>query len=129
MPDVSGRWKGSLRSSYIENGHNVSIPIVFEITQKFSGISVHSYTETSESISNCDVACVQRTDDEYYLIYTYENSPNTYGAGTMQRHGGTAKLKLLEKARQLRGTYFNDLGNKGDLSLDFESPTLLRRYS
>jgi SMODS-associating 2TM, beta-strand rich effector domain len=128
VPDLNGRWIGTLRSSYIENGQNKEIPIILEIRQRFSKVSVDSYTATSDATSHSSTATVQEIGEDFVLIFHYENIPNTMKAGTMQQHQGTARLKLIEGERVLHGRYFNDLGNYGDISVQFKSATLKHRY-
>ncbi len=126
FPDLRGRWKGTLRSSYKENGANVEIPCYLEILQTFSTIFIRSYYERSESESA--VANFMDTNGQNYLFYTYDNEPNSLKSGTMETHKGTVKLKCVKPERKLIGSYFNSIGNHGEVTFEFERENLLWRF-
>ena len=47
----------------------------------------------------------------------------------MQAHKGTVKLKYLPKEKKLIGTYFNSIGNHGEVEFEFEQSDLLGRFA
>ena len=126
VPDLNGCWKGTHRSSHIQDGKNVVVDAYLEIVQTFSKITVHAYYEKSESYGV--VAGFGELGGEIYLYYIYDNEPNSLKGGGMQNHRGTVKLKCLPNERKLIGTYFNSIGNSGDVQLDFKNRVLLGRF-
>lgn len=127
FPDLRGRWKGKQRSSYKENGNNVEVPSCLEISQTFSKIFVCACYERSQSESV--VANFAELNNESYLFYTYDNEPNSLKSGTMQAHKGTVKLKYLPSENKLIGTYFNSIGNSGEVDFEFEQYDLIKRFA
>lgn len=126
FPDLRGRWGGTQRSTYKEDSKNVEIPAYLEISQTFSKISTRAYYQRSQSESA--VANFTELNGESYLFYTYDNEPNSLKAGTMEAHKGTVKLKFLPKENRLIGSYFNSIGNQGEVSFEFEQHDLLCRF-
>lgn len=126
FPNLNGRWKGKQQSSYKESEKNMEVPACLEISQSFSKICVRAFYEKSQSES-C-VASFAGLNGDVYLFYTYDNEPNSLKAGTMQNHKGTAKLKYLPKENKLLGLYFNSIGNRGEMNLDFEQNNRLYRF-
>ena len=126
-PDLRGRWKGKQRSSRKENGKNVESPSYLEISQTFSRIFVRTLYEKSQSESV--VANVLELNGEKCLFYTYENEPNSLKFGTMQEHKGTVKLRYLGCEKELTGTYFNSIGNHGEMDFQFEQDRLIGQFA
>lgn len=123
FPDLRGRWKGTLRSSY----NNIEThKIYIEITQKFSCIHIHAYFKASQSASA--VASFTELNKKTYLFYTYDNEPNSLKKGTMQNHKGTVKIDCSAKDKKLNGFYFNSICNQGDIALEFEQRGLKCRF-
>ena len=127
FPDLNGRWKGKQISSHKENGDNVILPAYLEVTQTFSNICIRIYYQKSESESW--ITCFSEINGSEYLFYIYDCDPNSLKAGTMQNHKGTVKLKYLGKENKLIGTYFNSIGNQGDMVFEFEQQKLLYRFN
>ncbi len=126
LPDLRGRWTGTLRSSYKTKGRNVKIPFCLEVEQSFSCIRVAAYYEKSQSESK--VASFSNIDNCIYLYYTYDNEPNSLKVGGMQNHKGTAKIMYIPMENRLVGFYFNSIGNHGDLNLKFSERKLYYRF-
>lgn len=127
FPDLRGRWKGVQRSSHQDNGINVEVQSCIEISQTFSKIYVHAYYQRSQSESA--VADFTELNGQNYLFYTYDNEPNSLKSDTMEAHKGTVKLKYLPKENKLIGSYFNSMGNHGEVSLEFEQSDLICRFN
>lgn len=127
VPDLRGRWRGKQRSSHKEKGKNVEIPSCIEISQNFSRIFVRACYERSQSESV--IANFAELNGEIYLFYTYDNEPNSLKSGTMQAHKGTVKLKYFSKENKLTGTYFNSIGNHGEVDFEFEQRDLMGRFN
>lgn len=123
FPNLRGRWKGTLRSSY---NNNETHDFYLEITQRFSCIHIHAYFMASQSASA--VASFTELNEKKYLFYTYDNEPNSLKKGTMQNHKGTVKLDCSANDKNLSGFYFNSIGNQGDLALEFEQKDLKYRF-
>lgn len=127
VPDVRGRWIGKQRSTRIEDGENVVNDVAIEIKQSFSKIIVQAFYEHSSSESI--VADFYELNSEYYLYYTYDNDPNSLKYGTMQIHRGTAKLQFNNYEKSLSGSYFNSIGNNGEIDVKFKQNRLVGRLS
>lgn len=127
FPDLHGRWRGKQRSSYKQNGVNVEVQSFLEISQTFSKLLVRAYYEKSQSESVS--ANFTEVNGESYLFYTYDNEPNSLKSGTMEAHKGTIKLKYLPKENRLIGSYFNSIGNRGEVDFDFEQYDLIYRFA
>lgn len=115
IPDLNGRWKGHIMSSYHLNNQNYPISVV--ITQQWSKILVRLETEKSDSKS---IAASFLTDDPTSpeLIYVYDNDPINMAPESMHAHSGTAKLRLTGST--LRGKYYTGRGREttGDIVLE-----------
>jgi len=117
-PDLCGRWIGKQRSSYKENDGNVESDVAIEIKQSFSKIIVRAFYQ--KSLSESVVADFYELNDENYLFYTYDNDPISLKSGTMEKHRGTTKLQYFHKEKRLIGTYFNSMGNTGEIEVTFQ---------
>ncbi len=126
FPDLRGRWKGAQCSSYKENGVNVQVQSCLEICQTFSKIFVRAYYERSQSESA--VASFAAMNGRIYLFYTYDNEPSSKRSGTMEVHKGTVKLKYLPREKRLIGSYFNSIGNCGEVNFHFEGYDLMDKF-
>ncbi len=126
VPDLRGRWKGKQKSSYKENSNNIEILSFIEIKQNFSKIIVQAYYAKSQSESV--VASFYKISDDVYLFYTYDSEPNSLKGSTMEMHKGTVKLKYLPGENKLIGSYFNSIGNRGEMNFDFEQREYLCRF-
>jgi hypothetical protein len=126
FPNLNGRWKGTQQSSYIENGKNIQVDGKLEVTQTFSKICVRGYYNKSDSESIA--ASFAECNDQVYLFYTYDNDPSSLKTGTMQKHKGSAKIKLLPTENKIRGCYWNSIGNYGEMDYELEQKQLLGRF-
>ena len=126
VPDLNGRWVGTQRSSYKKNGQNICISSCLEIVQTFSKIIIRSYYEKSKSENT--VADFYDINGEGLLYYNFDNDPNSLKQGTMQRHRGTVKLRYVPRERKLIGEYYNDIGNNGEMTFNYEQDSFLCRF-
>lgn len=127
FPNLNGRWKGTQISSYKdENGKNVEVEGRLEVSQTFSKICVRGYYKKSESESVS--GSFSEYNDQVYLFYTYDNDPSSLKTGTMQRHKGSGKIKLLPTENKIKGCYWNSIGNYGEMDYEFEQKELLSRF-
>jgi hypothetical protein len=128
VPNLNGRWIGKQRSTYKDaDGNNVSADGVLEIRQTFTSISVNTYYQKSYSSSK--VGNFARNNPICYLYYTFDNEPNSMIEETMQMHKGTVKLNYLSDSNQIKGTYFNSIGNIGDMTYSYQQKELLDCFS
>ena len=91
VPNLSGRWRGHLISSF--DGHLKHHDLMINIFQTWTQISVFLTTETSIS---CSCAAVIQLDDPdgLSLTYQYQSQPLANAMRTMHMHYGTAVLRL-----------------------------------
>jgi hypothetical protein len=109
-PNLSGRWKGQLKS----NTHNIEVDIVLNIEQHWSKISITSSFDKSTSSSfSAAILCSKALP---VLIYNYHNTPFYRKSDTMTRHIGTVEL-TLKNAQTLVGNYFNSGDRKSEGSI------------
>src|ERR1700741_3004367 len=91
VPNLTGRWRGYLISSF--DGHTRRHDLMINIFQTWTQIGVFLTTETSMSRS-C-AAVIQVDDpDGLALIYQYQNQPLANAMRTMHMHYGTAMLRM-----------------------------------
>ena len=103
MPDLTGRWRGFLVSSF--DGHVKRHDVLLQIFQTWTQVSV--YLTTFTSISRSSSAEIQVSDPEgVSLTYQYQNQPLSYAMKSMHMHYGTAMLRLSEEGEGLAGEYY-----------------------
>src|SRR5438876_6914788 len=91
VPDLEGRWRGYLITSY--DGHAKRYPLMINIFQSWTEIIV--YLTTPMSMSRSSTAVIQMDDPEgAALIYQYQNQPLADAMKTMHMHYGTAMLRV-----------------------------------
>ena len=114
VPDLNGRWGGTIKSSYESGAQDHQIDVF--ITQQWSKILVR--LEAGESYSK-SIAASFLTDDPSSpeLVYVYDNDPEAMTPESMHSHGGTAKLRITDSG--LQGQYYTGQGRRtiGDISL------------
>jgi hypothetical protein len=102
VPDLSGRWRGFLVSSF--DGHTKRHDVLLQIFQSWTQVSI--YLTTITSMSRSSVAEIQVSDPEgISLIYQYQNQPLSYAMKSMHMHQGTAVLRLSD-GNCLAGEYY-----------------------
>ena len=112
IPDLNGKWKGSVYSSY--NHHKNSVTVT--IKQTWNKIRIELKSSTSTSASEIAVfVCESPTD--YFLHYCYKNEPRSSSKDTMHAHRGTARLRVKDNG--LEGEYYTgrDRSTHGELRL------------
>jgi len=102
VPDLSGRWRGFLVSSF--DDHTKRHDVLVQIFQSWTQVSI--YLTTITSMSRSSVAEIQVSDPEgISLIYQYQNQPLSYAMKSMHMHHGTAMLRLSD-GNCLAGEYY-----------------------
>jgi hypothetical protein len=102
IPNLAGRWRGYLVSSYDAHQKRHEVPL--QIFQNWTQIVI--FLTTASSISHSRSAMIQLDDPEgVSLIYQYENHPLSYATKGMHMHYGTAMLRLADNDT-LAGHYY-----------------------
>lgn len=129
FPNLNGRWKGTIISSY--DSRNSKIATFLEIRQTFSDVFIDMYTEKSRSTSLI-ADFIKAKNDQIELHYEYSNEPNEKADTTMHGHNGVVRLTYLEDKGLLKGSYYNanrhERGHIGSLEFRFQGKNLLRRF-
>jgi len=118
LPDLNGRWTGTLRSSYDDftKTHDIDLTV----KQSWTRLIVELTTAQSSSKSDTGSVYVNRAA-EPTLVYTYLNTPSPSQLATMAIHTGTTQLELRGSAqgKRLRGHYYNGRGrgNYGEIDV------------
>lgn len=109
IPDLSGRWTGTLRSSYDDMATEYDCAIV--IRQTWTRIAVVLTTKTSRSENLVAGVLINGVDDAL-LVYEYLNQPLMDAPATMEAHQGHVTLRLERKgdADVLAGEYYSGRG-------------------
>lgn len=108
-PNLNGRWVGFLNSSFKQGGQNMIVPVTLEIHQTASSVSVRACFEKAQS--ECVIADFETIKDRLFLCYLYDNTLDGKVSGTASHDRGAVMLEYFEKdkAKTLKGYYFNDL--------------------
>lgn len=124
IPDLSGTWRGTLRSSL--NSFRYEREITAEVQQSWTRISIRLHTKSSASRSL--LASILTAGDLGTVVsYQYLNEPKADRPVdtkyAMHAHRGTAWLNLSETGDVLEGEYHTgkDRKNFGTLSLTRQS--------
>ncbi|WP_417431677.1 hypothetical protein [Halpernia sp.] len=133
IPDINGRFEGTMTSSYIDpvTNQKIILDCVMEITQTASNIHVHTYigrkgNQTSSSETICEVL-KKKPNNFYTLFYNYGNISNLNVE--FNDHKGTAYLDYFPDVRSFKGNYFNERLNKGVIEVKFKSNKLIGRFN
>jgi hypothetical protein len=108
-PNLSGIWKGTLRSSY----HNweKELPAVLEIEQTWNKICIIGKFNDSSSFSYTTSIKVNNGGG-VKILYSYKNDIKTEWADSpFSDHKGYASLSLSRDGNTLQGEYFNNPSN------------------
>ena len=114
VPDLNGKWEGSVQSSYDDYSSAQCVSVV--ILQRWSKMSIRLDSMSSRSRS---IAATLRTDHiDPELSYLYVNDPRSNAQDTMNTHKGTTILNL--SGSTLEGDYYTDRGRReiGTITLD-----------
>jgi hypothetical protein len=109
VPYIAGRYEGHVESSY--DGKNY--PVVVEIQQTLTNVTVCLYTERSSSYSF--MATIGKNGNgNAVLTYAYKNTPRTVSTDEdMRAHDGLVSLEIFPAEHRLNGYYFNDPRERG----------------
>lgn len=122
IPNLNGKWKGSLTSSY--NGE--TIPMEMDIEQTWSKISFQSTFPKTNSNSYSNVAAIYvEGNNGTEISFAFKNDSYSV-ADKIQSYNGYNILKLINK-NKIKARYFNDRdnpnpdfkgGNKGTFEIE-----------
>jgi hypothetical protein len=133
VPDLNGRYRGSLSSSY--NGKSVKKDCVIEIFQTASKTTIYLFSsndqkERSYSKSVSEVIH-EEEDNEHQIFFAYYN----YGSDDkkLSGHEGFNHLKITGKKSnviKLQGQYFTNREpqTRGEIRVKFESKKRKERF-
>lgn len=114
FPNISGKWKGYLESSYGSAGKR--IPIKLSIKQTFLHIQIE--LSTKESKSNSIAAAFNIDDDRSIkqICYTYRNEPKAKYQEISPIHYGSVILDI-DASDKMSGKYWTGRKTIGDISV------------
>ena len=107
IPDLNGKWVGSIDSSYGNGGSTQTVSL--SITQTWSRITIRLDSDYSNSYS--EAVTIRNLDlDTPELVYVYWNEPKSLAMDSMEAHRGTAILEL--SSNMLIGSYYTGRGRR-----------------
>jgi len=118
--DVSGTWKGTLTSEWIdpETGKTPPTKPAYLVVRQ-SASAVSAILLTDESRSSSSLAVVSGADGSISLDYVYLNRPDSRFEHRSRIHHGCALLDVTARpAKCLKGRYWTDRDSKDEL--DFQ---------
>lgn len=126
IPDLNGRWGGTVRPSGGE--HANEHPATLEITQTWRDLCIR--LRTANSTSRSSIAAVTIGGPESAVVtYEYANEPAADAVGGMHAHRGTARLVLSSDGRTLEGDYYTGRDRKSHGVLRLERDGIFGRES
>lgn len=131
IPDLNGRYKGTLISSYRdENNIPEEMECVIEIKQSASYIHIFGYFGSKTSNSNSSIShsvseqLVRGNDGLFLIYYIFTNESDALKV-QLSNHLGTGFLKFHPDNKTLGGNYYNQRGNTGNIKVEFAQTALL----
>lgn len=116
FPDISGKWKGHLESSYDMKGANKKIPVELSIRQTFLHIQINLSTKESKSTSIAAAFNIDHDRNIKQICYTYRNEPKAKLLEGSPIHYGTVILDIDENDK-MSGKYWTGRKTIGDISV------------
>ncbi len=134
IPNLNGRYEGTLESSFQTSGANTIKNCAIEIEQTASKIRIFSYygdpgknNQTSIGYSHSEE--IVREDDGFFSVYhIFSGEPDALRRD-LNNHYGASYMKFYPDIHVLDGSYFNERTNKGTLKVTFKQKKLLGRLS
>jgi SMODS-associating 2TM, beta-strand rich effector domain len=132
LPNLNGRYEGILESNYQSGGANTKKDCAFEIKQTASEIKISSYygdvgtgNQTSEGTSLSEDIVLQK-NGSFRISHIYTGNPDFLQSG-LKIHNGCSFMTYYPHDKTLKGNYFNDRPNKGEIKATFKQSKLLHR--
>lgn len=132
IPNLNGRYIGTLVSSYQVNGQPVTKDCALEIKQTASSIHISAYFgniqsgDISSKSFSVSEQLVELRNGMFMLYYLFHNETADLQA-QLTNHTGTAKFDYFKDIQTLRGAYYNQLKNTGTIDVTFSQKELLGR--
>jgi predicted pore-forming effector associated with SMODS systems len=120
FPDLNGKWKGEIHSTYRdrETGENVPIATTLTIRQTFIEISCIMETNEMKSASGLADFFLDSAQQQKQLIYTYCSRPKLTLADKSQMHDRTVTFDIVgNPPSRLVGRYWTTRRTVGDIEL------------
>lgn len=118
VPNLSGKWEGTLRSSWGNSARN-AIPIEVTIEQTFLSIQVRFRTEESRNYSMGASFNVDKDRGQQELFYSYLNTPKIGLRERSEIHYGTALLSCDGfDVNEMEGEYWTSRKTSGAMHLN-----------
>ncbi|MCK9150482.1 hypothetical protein [Methanobacterium alcaliphilum] len=118
IPDMNGIWKGTLYSSFTEDGskEKTKVDATMEITQTWQDIVIRLKTDSSIS-ETVTAAFFTKNQNAIKLTYQFESKPKPHSGYELHDHKGTGWITLSHDKKTFEGDYYNgrDRGNFGSL--------------
>lgn len=132
-PNLSGTWRATLQSSYIDPETAKTPPAIegyAAIRQTFSSISIRLMTEQAESFLVTGDFDLQN-DGTAYVYGVYQSDPNILLRSHISEiHYGSFKYKVLGKPpRELSGHYWTDRNTNGSIKLSDRRKEIFDSFS
>lgn len=102
VPDISGKWEGTLFTSY--DNHNQQRKVKVTIEQNWTEMSMVLATDQSKSHTLTSSILVMQPSGTV-LSYNYFDEPKSTAPKTMHSHRGTGSLELTPSG-ELEGDYY-----------------------
>ena len=129
-PRVSGTWKGTLESTWVDAASGASPPskTAYLVVRQTSSV-VRVVLLTDEARSETRLARVAKADGKVSLDYMYVGEPDVLVEDRSRMHRGAASLLVSgSPATRLHGRYWTDRNSTGTLDLTEHSPELADDY-
>jgi hypothetical protein len=135
IPNISGRYKGKLTSSWRVDDNQEEIDIFIEITQTGSGLHIRQFNKNlktgqlTQSSSNNENLSV-RPDGNLNLSFGYVNE----GEATqdeLTKHDGFCVLDIQKHDKKMNGIYFTNRHpqpTRGEITATFEKEEIMGRF-
>lgn len=127
IPNLSGTWKGEIRSSWIDPATGTTKPPIetyLVVRQTLFQLSCVQMTKESTSYSKAVSLLTDRVHGHTTLDYTYSNSPRVSVQHRSTAHEGACSLDFKSAPRlRLVGKYWTERGTKGEIDFSFLKKT------
>lgn len=107
-PKIYGEYEAQFISTYDKSIRKMN----FEIKQDL--LSTRIYMTTKESQSESITSSLKKKQDNWQLIYSYENVPNSIERDHSEIHFGTCILNIINN-KITSGCYYTDRKTTGDI--------------
>lgn len=135
IPNISGRYKGQLISSWPEEDKPVEIDIFIEISQTGSGLHIRQFNKNpktkqeTQSYSNIENVSVL-PDGNLKLSFGYVNDGEPIQVH-LDKHDGFCILDIQKHDKEMNGIYFTNRHpqpTRGKLTATFEKEQTIGRF-